>query len=1372
MYYIKRVVIFLFIGLTFFSCLNSCVAENTNATNLIIDDTNYDSYFNSDGHLIANIFQGNTIYLGNLSNKEIILDSPLEITSYNESSILNNCSIKISEDAYGAHIFNLKFFNVIDKDNSKFFAPIYINQSYNNLIENNIIKMEFSEDSYYTLAGIYAFGESINNTICLNRVSINCKSESGKHYIYGIEFASAYSGGGSSKANSYSNKIYSNIIDSNSDYYSAGIYLSCSNDAIINNNEIYLTSLLFDYGIVCEWSPLLGSLTKSNNFTISNNMISATASMVYAIEVFDVDDVNIVNNTITTISNASYGIAGYNCINHSIYGNNVNVSGTNISLVTNNFDAIASGHNGIYYMRNSKNIIISNNNILSNYVPGGDYAIRFDDSSVNNISVFNNNLSSNHQRYIGNLAVYGKVKIKNNDPYLNSTNNTINYEIVSVYVSVNGSDVKGNGSYNNPFLTINKALLYLKNLNLNKTTNLKGLIYISKGTFGGFGSNIRLYINDLVLDIIGNNTIIDGEKTHWFFEISKSSTVSIKNINFHNGVLRTNNAGLINNKGILNLENCNFNNSRVCSSSAIVYNSGILFLKNNTMSLVGKTGYVIYNTGKIDNLILYLMGNSPDEINRTVEINSSKVKLVAYLTDDMGNPVSGGSIRFYIESKSFGTDLNLLNGVASLDAYISVYGNLRVTGTYSNVYTNLFINIGRIINRELIEGVVFYVSINGSDENGDGSYNNPFKTINKALTLVNSAIEDCTIKLSSGVFKESLNKFNSKNKLTILGVYNETYVASSWTINTNSTITIKNLIFNKVSLHNYYASLTIDNCLFKNSVFSALTSYGANLTVLNCDFISNQIKSNHFISYRNYTEGGAIYNSFGCLTIVNSNFFYNQAMCGAAIYNNQSNLYISTSNFVGNVAFQGFTDSITYSYGGAIVQYLAQEVIISDCVFLNNSANGYGGAFYSSGIFPNSTISTSLLPEHDYIHKYDPNMGYINNFGNVVENQVSPQDIYFINCIFDTNLAPKGGGAVYIIENYKTHYIGCSFSNNLVYTYNLFNKGARNWIYNDELENIYNLVFVPTNNGGAIYDKNVDIKDSTFSANTFEAGGSIILPSIITYSNELKKSPINQLGTAITNNANGGESIHVADSSLLTGEDSVFLGISGWKGTSTGPSISKNIDKTETGPSSGGSGTGTGNTGSGTGSISGSSSGGSGSGSISGKLGIGDILSYLGSSGNNIVLNNGNGVTLADIINSLKHGSNSSNTNSNNNGSGQKDDGDIKINGTTNDNNPSGGSTSSGGSPTTVGSTSNSLTGVSDVNTASAKDASSSQKGLEDSSSDSAASSKGGSYEIEKVNKKMEFNTVQNISAIIIILFVLILFILGFYKHKKEDKEE
>jgi len=1240
---------------------------------IVIDDSNFNSYFDSEGYIInSDIEENSTIYFDNISNKNVVIDIPLTVTAFNSNSIILNTTFRITEDGSGSSIKNLVFNNVAGSEAA---TPILIDESSNNVISNNVILLDFNEDSYYSIAGLYICGESLNNTVSYNRISINSKNKNSKHYAYGIELsAMLFASTTFSKSSPSSNNILGNMIQVSGDHYSNGIYSSNAFNNTIVNNDIVLDSASFAYGIITEFFDAAGDYY----ITISDNRVTAHSSMIYLVETFRASNVNVSSNSLTGVGDAVYGIAAYESDCFTVYNNDILVNGSDLSKVGENFDAITSGHSGIYFMKDSLDINVSHNRILSYYTKGGDYAIRFDSTSYN-VTVNDNNLTSNNYTYSGDSAIYGNVYCFNNSAYLDEGMmipeiDYSNYTVVDVYVSKSGSD-SNNGSFGSPFLTINKAITYLRSL-----SGIKGIVHLANGTYSSAGFNTRIYINELFVDIVGDDaTIIDGESVSWFFDISKTSCVTINNIRFKNGVFRQSNGGVIFNKGDLRITDCVFEKIKVTDSSALVYNEGkldlsnnilnlnvggaaiynnkILSLTNNTINLLYDDSKAILNDGYIDNLILDIL---PEYENHTLLIDNYFIELSAFLHDDNGNPISGGDIVFSIESKEFHEKLSVDDGHVNFNITSALKGTVKVLAKYLNAYTNIFVNIGYIKSSTLSDGIIFYVSENGDDINGDGSLNNPFKTINKVFSLP-STLDSVMLYLNYSQYKNSLSDFHIPS-LSIVSL-NKTEILTDWNFNAEANIKLANLIFNGSSVINKYSNLNIDSCSFVNSKNTAVRSEYGNLTISNSNFYDNFVKLMHSINDR----GGAINNAYGDLTILRSNFMNNNAFYGGAIYNNQSNLYISDCNFINNLAFGGYYENVEFSFGGAISQWLGKEVFISDCLFLNNTANGYGGAFFSFG------LSNYLFTSQGGWVFYDlGNNNVFRLWGKVFD---SPQDIYFINCIFDSNVAPYAGGAVYIRNNSHTEYINCHFLNNAAFTYDvekLFaysvdryymlvhpNRYGQNWYYKDQMGSVTDMLFVKNDLGGAIYDENLHLSNVEFAGNTLDSGGSVLLPSI--YSNPRELNHVSNTNIGLSQITSTGDSVKfvVEDSNTLTGSDAQFLGIGGWKSNYNGPSINRNIEELNNQPHHGDSGDsgdsddsgdssgsgnsiiygGSGNSGNGDGdnSGSGSSTGEEGSGntdsSQSGnvKVSLSDIYNYFASSLDKLVINNGNAVTLDDI---------------------------------------------------------------------------------------------------------------------------------------------
>lgn len=135
---------------------------------------------------------------------------------------------------------------------------------------------------------------------------------------------------------------------------------------------------------------------------------------------------------------------------------------------------------------------------------------------------------------------------------------------VVVYVSVNGNDEKGNGSFNNPYATIANAIAK----SVGNVYNLK--VYLLDGVYSGAGNtNISLPCSNIQIAGIGSKVIIDGSGSNWFAANERSISgfkYALSNLTLINfkaksiGYKKENNIGVISNYADLTIDNCIFKN--------------------------------------------------------------------------------------------------------------------------------------------------------------------------------------------------------------------------------------------------------------------------------------------------------------------------------------------------------------------------------------------------------------------------------------------------------------------------------------------------------------------------------------------------------------------------------------------------------------------------------------------------------------------------------------------------------------------------------------------------------------------------------------------------------------------------------------------
>ena len=231
---------------------------------------------------------------------------------------------------------------------------------------------------------------------------------------------------------------------------------------------------------------------------------------------------------------------------------------------------------------------------------------------------------------------------------------------------------------------------------------------------------------------------------------------------------------------------------------------------------------------------------------------------------------------------------------------------------------------------------VAYVAVDGSDS-GDGSFENPYSSITKAISG-----DKGTIILKNGTYSQY--NINLNRSVKIIGQGNAVLDGNNgWIMNiTNrqSSVNLVNLTFANAYSSGFgaaiinNANLTVENVSFiNNSARSApAIDNSANLYVINSLFESNDAYGR---------DGGAISNVANA-TIVNSSFISNSAARNGGAIKHQGNRFsVINSTFISNYAFGND------NYGGAIYIWASKAEIINSS-FLNNTG-GYGGAVFISG---------------------------------------------------------------------------------------------------------------------------------------------------------------------------------------------------------------------------------------------------------------------------------------------------------------------------------------------------------------------------------------------------------------------------------------
>ena len=195
----------------------------------------------------------------------------------------------------------------------------------------------------------------------------------------------------------------------------------------------------------------------------------------------------------------------------------------------------------------------------------------FNDSFINSSVTGNNGVGGSYYsepKYLNSISNILRINssvngVLESNIYPADYDGKYSNEVV-VYVSVNGNDEKGNGSFNNPYATIANAIAK----SVGNVYNLK--VYLLDGVYSGAGNtNISLPCSNIQIAGIGSKVIIDGSGSNWFAANERSISgfkYALSNLTLINfkaksiGYKKENNIGVISNYADLTIDNCIFKN--------------------------------------------------------------------------------------------------------------------------------------------------------------------------------------------------------------------------------------------------------------------------------------------------------------------------------------------------------------------------------------------------------------------------------------------------------------------------------------------------------------------------------------------------------------------------------------------------------------------------------------------------------------------------------------------------------------------------------------------------------------------------------------------------------------------------------------------
>lgn len=533
-----------------------------------------------------------------------------------------------------------------------------------------------------------------------------------------------------------------------------------------------------------------------------------------------------------------------------------------------------------------------------------------------------------------------------------NTNSSIvaqDYDGNEFYVDLGGDD-SNSGQLNSPFNSINKAVEVS-----NPRDNV--VIHLGEGTFEGNG-NVMISINKAHLSqggsitIVGagaDKTIIKGSSAYYAFNIYADSVVTLRDLSIVD--CKSVEGGAICNSGTLLVDKCIFRNnfafnaggaiSSIENGDCKIYNS--VFINN---SVTCNDEYGNANGGAVYSLKSDLLVDSCRFVGNFAKgnclnaISGGAIYVGTYL-NNVPSVKNSNFINNYVVSTNFRTNweyakggsIYMINCNLFNDSFInsSVTGNNGVGGSYYSEpkYLNSISNILRInssVNGVLESNiypadydgkysneVVVYVSVNGNDENGNGSFNNPYATIANAIAKSAGNVYNLKVYLLDGIYSGAGNtniSLPSSMNIQIAGIGSKVIIdgsGSNWFAANERSISGFKYVLSNLTLINFkakstgykkennigvisnYADLTIDNCIFKNIAGSSISNYDlANLKVISSSFVDSKHLGFYGGVLFNYDANARFYNC-----IVNNysstDIFYSTAV-------NTENVYLEFFN--------------------------------------------------------------------------------------------------------------------------------------------------------------------------------------------------------------------------------------------------------------------------------------------------------------------------------------------------------------------------------------------------------------------------------------------------------------------------------------------
>ena len=497
--------------------------------------------------------------------------------------------------------------------------------------------------------------------------------------------------------------------------------------------------------------------------------------------------------------------------------------------------------------------------------------------------------------------------------------------------------------------------------------------------------------------------------------------------------------------------NCNYIGNR---KGGIIYISNT-YLKNNQFINCTSTNALICSVTEFNAYLKF----------KNLTVNGTEFKLICEVTDDLNNSVSThGKVHFFIDGKGIGSD-NANNGIASITVTkLLDNGDYTLSGTYYYSENPFEVNVKNAtihvdFNHDPLE---LWVSNDGNDTTGNGSKNNPFKTLRHALNYGFENTIDLTIHMKDGIYTGNDNKDLSYSNIGKLTIFGESYRNTIIDAEYNNTI----FTFGK------YLNVTLTNMTLRNTSGNVINAYILKICdsfIEHVDFLNGGYSDTSKIIFNNltYTNSGGIY--IYNAEIYNSKFKNcnnTKNNCLLQIISLENNIiHIENTTIINNTVNGQHGSSIVYISGNSILinnNYINNTVISQNAMYIFQS---YANKLTSANeTFIGNNVSS-------YIAYYDfngnnaeiifENITFKNNYAKIDGSGLVIKTGRIKGAKFINNTALNNGGAIIILPHYgNSPFPKCILedvffeNNNANNGKDIFIEKANNGYKNGQLDNI------------------------------------------------------------------------------------------------------------------------------------------------------------------------------------------------------------------------------------------------------------------------------------------------------------------------------